>query len=104
MFRLNRKNTKRMIAAACLLVLFGFTSLYITYQNGTDLNAAHASSGNNESDGHTEKTFLYIVDYRWALLCTIAEEQARLACRASDDSPFCIEAKAYAHRICTIVP
>ena len=94
-----------MIAAACLLVLFGFTSLYITYQNGTDLNAAHASSGNNESDGHTEKTSLITADYHMLFACAIAEEQALVVCKEyGDDSPFCIEAKEYAHCICMFGP
>lgn len=48
MFRLKHKNTKRIITATCLLLIFAFTSLYATYQNGQDFNAAYAnSSGNN---------------------------------------------------------
>ena len=89
MFRLNRKNTKRMIAAACLLVLFGFTSLYITYQNGTDLNAAHASSEEPDCTGPL-------------IAHTIAAMQELVACKGAEygaNSRECIEAKAYADRV-----
>lgn len=94
MVRLNRKNTKRIIAAACLLVLFGFTSLYVTYQNGTDLNAAHASSGNNASDCIGA-----------LLACAIAEMQADIACQEfGEDSQICKDARKHAAEVCGRVP
>lgn len=83
-----------MIAAACLLVLFGFTSLYVTYQNGTDLNAAHASSGNNASDCIGP-----------LLACAIAEMQADIACQEyGDKSKACKDAKKDAAKTCAKVP
>lgn len=49
MFRLKDKNTKRIVAAICLLLTFTFMSLYATYQNGQDFNAAYASSSSNNA-------------------------------------------------------
>lgn len=47
MFQLKHKNTKRIVAAICLLLTFTFMSLYATYQNGKDFNAAYADSSSN---------------------------------------------------------
>jgi len=93
MVQLNRKNTKRIIAAACVLALFGFTCLYVTYQS-TNLSAAHASSGNNASDCIGP-----------LLACAIAEMQADLACREfGDNSQACKDAKKHAAKVCGNVP
>lgn len=99
MFQLNHKNTKRIIAATCLLVLFGFMSLYSTYQGGMDLNAAHASSGSNSSGNNASDCIGPL------LACAIAEMQARIACREyGADSRECIEAEAHARCVCAAVP
>lgn len=99
MFQLNRKKTKRIIAAACLLVLFGFTSLYITYQGSIGLNAAHASSNSNSSGNNASDCIGPL------LACAIAEMQALIACREfGDDSRECIEAEAHADCVCDAVP
>jgi len=70
MIRLKHKNTKRIITATCLLLLFTFTSLYATYQNGQDFNAAYAdSSSNNVADC-----------VFWVGACTAAGLAATAAC------------------------
>ena len=93
MVQLNRKNTKRIIAAACVLALFGFTCLYVTYQS-TNLYAAHASSGNNSSDCIGA-----------ILACAIAEMQANLVCREfGADSDTCRDANKHAAEVCGNVP
>ena len=99
MLRLNRKNTKRMITATCLLILFGFTSLYVTYQNGAYLNAAHATSGSNSSGSNASDCIGPL------LACAIAEMQALRDCKEhGDDSQECIEAKAHAICVCAAIP
>lgn len=92
-FKPNRKNTKRIIAAACVLALFGFTCLYVTYQS-TNLYTAHASSGNNSSDCIGA-----------LLACAIAEMQADLARQEfGEDSQAYKDAKDHADEVCGNVP
>ena len=67
MFRFKHKNTKRIVTAICLLLIITFTSLYATFQNGQDFNAAYASSSSNNCGW-------------WDAACVAALAASALAC------------------------
>jgi len=87
MIRLKRKSTKRIVTATCLFLLFIFTSLYATYQNGQDLNAAYADSSSNNCA-------------QLAAACAAAVAEANEICAEDPNSFDCILAIVTAMLIC----
>lgn len=79
MIRFKHKHTKRIMTATCLLLLFIFTSLYATYQNGQDFNAAYASSSSSNCA-------------ELAAACAAAIAEAIEICFEYPDSDDCIAA------------
>lgn len=101
MIRLKRKSTKRIVTAICLLLTFTFMSLYATYQNGYDFNAAYAQ--NSQGNGSQAN------GSGWACAAAIAAcvgltASAVIACSSGVLSWACLAATAKAAAACLLIP
>ena len=101
MIRLKHKSTKRIVTAICLLLTFTFMSLYATYQNGYDFNAAYAQN----SQGNGSQTNGSGWDCAAAIAACVGLTAAAVAaCSSGIFSWGCLAATGAAAAACLKIP